>query len=360
LVSAGAPYSFVVDSALNTVTKIEASVAVEATPSTQLPNNAVIKGTNFLVTFGEDYDANSISASTITIKDSAGTAVDCAITFPTAKTVLLDPNADLTPGETYTVEVNGVKSKIGNTFKTYRATAIVADTTAPKVSAITPADGAVSIAVNSGVTIKFDKPLDPATVIKANFMVSKNANLSAPMDATVTYDSATNTVTVKPASFMEKGTVYYVGINETTVKGANGVAVNANGSATKALGSFTTANVAIAPKITSATMYKGAADAHTMVITFEVPTGATLTGQDKTTYLFGGTTWDGTATYTADLSAGAVSTTLTGISDAHAALVTSNVSTIAVNAEAVAAKALKDVNGVLFDTTPVKITKVGW
>ncbi len=358
LASAGAPYSFVVDSATNTVTKIEASVAVEAAPSTSLPNNAVIKGSNFLVTFGEDYDANSVSASTITIKNSAGTAVDCAITFPTATTVLLDPNADLTPGETYTVEVNGVKSKIGNTFKTYRATAIVADTTAPKVSAITPADGAVSIAVNSGVTIKFDKPLDPATAVKANFMVSKNANLGTPMDATVTYDSATNTVTVKPASFMEKGTVYYVGIDETKVKGDNGVAVGT--TAAKVLGSFTTANVAIAPKITSATMYKGAADAHTMVITFEVPTGATLTGQDNTTYLFGGTTWDGTATYTADLSAGAVSTTLTAISDVNAALVTSNVSTIAVNAEAVAAKALKDVNGVLFDTTPVKITKVGW
>lgn len=102
------------------------------------------------------------------------------------------------------------------------------DTTAPAVTARTPASGATGVATTTTVTAGFGEPVQGATVA----MTIRNA-AGTPVSGTVTYDAGTSTATFTPATALAASAVHTV-----SVSGAKDLAGN---TMTATSWSFTTA-----------------------------------------------------------------------------------------------------------------------
>lgn len=129
------------------------------------------------------------------------------------------------------------------------------DTTPPAVSATNPGSGATNVPVSTTVTATFTEPVDPATVT-GNTVTLRQASGTL-VAATVTYDAATKTASLKPNTALPGSTTYTATVKGTTsgVKDPSGNAMQSN-----YIWSFTTT----APDITRPT-----------VIAVSPPNGAT-------------------------------------------------------------------------------------
>ena len=104
----------------------------------------------------------------------------------------------------------------------------VLDTTAPTITARTPAAGAAGVPVGTAVTVTFSEPVQPATLS----MQLRDASNTL-VNANVTYDPATRTASLTPTSVLNPGETFTV-----TVSGARDLTGNILASA--ATWSFTT------------------------------------------------------------------------------------------------------------------------
>lgn len=111
-----------------------------------------------------------------------------------------------------------------------------ADTTAPTVTATSPASGATGVAAAANVTATFSEAMNASTVTPSTFTLQ--AGPSAPVAAAVSYDSATNVATLNPNADLAAGTVY-----TATVKGGSSGVKDVAGNALAAdrTWTFTTA-----------------------------------------------------------------------------------------------------------------------
>jgi acid phosphatase type 7 len=129
-----------------------------------------------------------------------------------------------------------------------------ADTTAPTVTNVAPANGATEVVVATNVEATFSEAMDPSTISDANgasttFTLLKQGS-TTPVAAHVSYDSATNKATLNPDAGLEAGVTY-----TATVKGGTGGVEDLAGNALAAdkTWSFTTqAAVLSAPSNLSA------------------------------------------------------------------------------------------------------------
>ena len=80
------------------------------------------------------------------------------------------------------------------------------DTTPPTVTATTPTNSANGFPVSSNVTAQFSEALDPATISTATVELRDSNNVLVP--ATVTYNSATSTVTLAATANLALATSY--------------------------------------------------------------------------------------------------------------------------------------------------------
>ena len=80
------------------------------------------------------------------------------------------------------------------------------DPSPPTVISLAPADGATGVNVGSAVTARFSKPMQPSSVNTSTFKVTDPAGNTVP--ATVTFDAATNTGTLKPQVALLYGQTY--------------------------------------------------------------------------------------------------------------------------------------------------------
>ena len=117
-------------------------------------------------------------------------------------------------------------------------TTSVADTTAPTVTARSPAVGATGVAQTANVTVTFSEAMDAATISASTIELRDAAN--ALVAATVSYDAATRTATLDPAPTLAAGVSYTAtvrgGTADPRVKDLAGNALQ-----TSAAWSFTTA-----------------------------------------------------------------------------------------------------------------------
>jgi hypothetical protein len=151
----------------------------------------------------------------------------------------------LATATTYTVVISGLKDSLNNatptktwTF-TVNSTAGSKDTEAPTVSAVTPADGASGIVINTDPTITFSEAMDKNTLTTENIQLRKYSDDTVVSAAVKVSDDATK-VTIDPTSLLSKGTQYYVTIS-ALVKDTSGNAINpAWTEADKAAHEFTT------------------------------------------------------------------------------------------------------------------------
>lgn len=131
--------------------------------------------------FSKEMTANTINDTTFTVAGPAG-AVDGVVTYvAVGRSAVFTPAAELAAGIEYTATITtGVKDLAGNplaadmvwTFTTGTA----ADTTAPTVLFTDPLNNATEVVTNKKVSATFSEPIDPATIIDANFTIVAGTN----------------------------------------------------------------------------------------------------------------------------------------------------------------------------------------
>jgi hypothetical protein len=88
-----------------------------------------------------------------------------------------------------------------------------ADTVAPTVGGVVPADGTTEAAATSNVEATFSEAMDPATISGSTFTLAKQGS-SQSVTATVSYDAAAKKATLDPSTELDPGATY-----AATVKG---------------------------------------------------------------------------------------------------------------------------------------------
>ncbi|MGN7148331.1 Ig-like domain-containing protein, partial [Arthrobacter sp. SAFR-179] len=97
------------------------------------------------------------------------------------------------------------------------------DTTAPTVTATSPATGATGVAVTANVTGTFSEGLDPSSVTSSTFTLTDG---TAPVAAAVSYATSGKVATLDPGADLASGTKY-----TATIKGGTGGVKDVSGNA---------------------------------------------------------------------------------------------------------------------------------
>lgn len=270
-------YTFITGSANGddeTVKTIKASAKAsnDDAYNVTLPGNDVKKTTKIQIEFNEDYDPLTINATTVKVTDSKNNVVSMALDNTTdTKKVFGQFASELTAGETYTITVEGVKDKAGNTITKAVKTFIVADTGAPTAT-VSIADNAVNVPVNQTIEIQFSKAMDISTIKNAANHIQLKDSSDTNVPAAVSYDTATNKATVTPVSLLNTGSAYTLLIseNDTNVTDAAGNKMK------KVQMSFTTSTNQVYAQITKA-QYSLSSDGKTgtLYLTLSNPLKAT-------------------------------------------------------------------------------------
>jgi Concanavalin A-like lectin/glucanases superfamily/Bacterial Ig-like domain/Bacterial Ig domain len=80
------------------------------------------------------------------------------------------------------------------------------DSTPPTIATPQPAQGATNVSVGAAVSATFSESMDPATISTATFKLADGAGNAVP--ASVSYNAATRTASLVPASALSFGTLY--------------------------------------------------------------------------------------------------------------------------------------------------------
>jgi fibronectin type 3 domain-containing protein len=179
--------------------------------------------TDVRATFTRAIDPATITSSSFTLRDSAGTLVPATVSYDSAlRRATLVPSHALNLSSTYT-------ARIGSSVKTTDSVALDAPFVwsfgvaaalppPPTMTASTPASAAVAVPASAVATAAFSGPMDPATLTSSAFTLT-SANGQVP--SVVTYDAATNTATLTPAAPLAPSTAYTVTLT-TDVRGIDG------------------------------------------------------------------------------------------------------------------------------------------
>ncbi|MDP1901865.1 MAG: ice-binding family protein [Rubrivivax sp.] len=175
----------------------------------------VATNTRISATFSEALAAASVTGTTFTVfNDTAGVAVAGTVSYSaTTRTATFAPTAvtGLAASATHTATLGaGITDVAGNALAGNTAvlpaagaqvwsftTGATADTTAPTITAINPADGSTGACLGTVVSATFSEPVDTATLTATNFGVS--AGVTA-VTGSVSYDAPTRVATFTPSN----------------------------------------------------------------------------------------------------------------------------------------------------------------
>ena len=163
------------------------------------------------VTFDEDMGAASIDTSSFFITASPPLAATVTYDGP-SRTATLTPTVPLTNSTSHTVFLTtAVKDTAGNGLATLFTWSFTTeadpDTTAPRVTGTTPADGATEVSHQlAAVTITFDQAMDPATINPGSIVLVDGVSVPA----AVTYDGPSMTATFAPSGNLDFARVYTI------------------------------------------------------------------------------------------------------------------------------------------------------
>jgi len=233
------------------------------TVTTTSPANGAtgVSGTaNVTATFSEAMTATTINTGTFLLRDSSNNLVTAAVSYnATSRVATLNPAPTLLGGATYTATIvggaAGVKDSAGNALavdKVWSFT-ILADTTAPTVTATSPAAGATGVSRTANVTATFSEAMDPATINATTVTLRDPANNVVP--ATLSYNATSRVATLNPSASLALGTTY-----TATVLGGSGGAKDLVGNALAAdrVWTFTTVFDTTPPTISNISPSSGA------------------------------------------------------------------------------------------------------
>jgi methionine-rich copper-binding protein CopC len=204
-----------------------------------------VSGTaNVTATFSEALDTTTINTSTFELRDPANALVAAVVTYnATSRVATLNPTPTLTQAATYVATVkggaSGVKDAAGNALATDRiwSFTIAPDTTAPTVTATSPASAATGVSRTANITATFSEAMDAATIDGTTFELRDPAGTLVP--AVVSYNATNRRATLNPTPTLAALTTYTAtvkgGAADPRVKDAAG-----NALASSKVWSFTT------------------------------------------------------------------------------------------------------------------------
>jgi hypothetical protein len=166
-----------------------------------------------VATFNEAMDSRTITAANITVTGPSG-SVSGAVTYAAGSfAATFTPASNLANSATYTATikgVTGVKDLAGNLMAANYVwsfnTAAAPDLTPPQVSSTNPANLDINVPINKTVNATFTKPMDPLTIVTANYTLTDA--VGNPVTGTVAYDVPSNIATFSPLSPLAFSTTY--------------------------------------------------------------------------------------------------------------------------------------------------------
>ncbi|HET7397585.1 MAG TPA: Ig-like domain-containing protein [Intrasporangium sp.] len=234
---------------------------VAPTVSTRAPADGatgVSTTANVTATFSEA--VTGVSGTTFTLVDAVGNAVPATVTYnATTRVATLDPTASLAGTTGYTATLTGgataIRDSAGNPLADTSwsfTTGTPPDTTAPTVTARTPASGATGVSTASTATATFSESV---TGVSGTTFTLRNAAGTA-IGGTVTYDATTRVATLTPSAALANSTTY----TATLTGGSTAIRDLAGNPLATSSWSFTTAAAAdtTPPTITTRTPASGA------------------------------------------------------------------------------------------------------
>ncbi|MBC7683050.1 MAG: DUF3494 domain-containing protein, partial [Ferruginibacter sp.] len=191
-------------------------------------------------TFSEPVDPASLNASTFGFMQGA-TAVAGTVTSSGTHAVFT-PATALAPNTTYTATLStGVMDLAGNALASPYVwswtTGTTADTMAPVVSLVYPADNATQVSTTTAPSVTFSKAMDASSITPTNFTVGGVSGL-------VSLDSSSRVATFTPSSSLASNTTF-----TATLKGGAGGVMDISGNplAADKVWRFTTGATAVSP-----------------------------------------------------------------------------------------------------------------
>jgi hypothetical protein len=176
------------------------TLTAPANGATNVPLNSALS-----VTFSEPMAPATITATSFTLA-SGSTPVTGSVSY-SGTTAVFAPMTALDPNKTYTASMLGTATDVaGNPLPAYTwsfTTGSAPDTTAPTVVSMSPAASATGVAVNTGVSASFSKPMSPATITSGSFTLAKGAT---PISGTVSYTGIT--ATFRPNATLDPSSSY--------------------------------------------------------------------------------------------------------------------------------------------------------
>lgn len=157
-----------------------------------------------------------------------------------AKSVVINPVNLLDNLTSYTVNLKtGLQNLAGyplQSFSTFQFTTAdtSSDTTAPRVTAVSPANGSTNQSSSVVVTITLSEPVDPDRIINGNVSVIPQGGNSPPKgDVTISLNSTRTIITITPLTAYQNNTTYVIRLKPVIVDDAN----NALSCSTSSVGS---------------------------------------------------------------------------------------------------------------------------
>jgi hypothetical protein len=187
-------------------------------------------------TFSEAMNPTAISATTFTLSVTGGAAVAGTVT-PSGTYATFTPNLPLLNNTSYTATITtGATSLAGISLAASYSWQFTTITPTPTVTAVVPANGAMSVPIAQVLSATFSEAMSPGTIDAATFTVTGPGGITVP--GAVAYSGGVATFT--PASNLDSSTSYVA----TITTGAEDLA--GTGLATNYVWTFTTASPLLA------------------------------------------------------------------------------------------------------------------
>ncbi|MDD5224857.1 MAG: Ig-like domain-containing protein [bacterium] len=185
---------------------------------------SVATNRKIVATFNEAMDPATIIAANVRVTGPGGNVSGTVTYAAGSNAASFTPASSLAVNTLYTATITtAVKDVAGNALAANYVwsftTAAAPDTTAPRVSSTNPENLALTVAISAKIKATFSEPMDPATIITANFTLMKGATA---VSGAVAYDASNNIMTFTPLVPLTLGTTY----TATITTGAKDLAGN--------------------------------------------------------------------------------------------------------------------------------------
>ena len=224
----------------------ENTTAPTVVGTTPVPNaTGAPSSANVVVVFSEAMDPNSVTSSTVELRDASGALVPSNVTYDSATTsAIIDPTQALAFAARYAVTVKGGSSGVRDSSGTplqadysWSFTTAGPDSTPPVVTGTWPTRDGADFGVDANIAAIFSEAMAAGSISTATVQLRDAAG--SLITAVVTYDAATRSAVIDPSAALAYSSEYTV-----TIAGGTGGVTDAAGNPMVSTYEWTFATVA--------------------------------------------------------------------------------------------------------------------